>query len=75
MSQGKTSNMSISEVKSTCYGLESSPSCHASSSPVAGKGHTVSQPKHRDGGKTHAGSRGTRETGSKLRGAHTKRGH
>lgn len=66
---------SVEGVKSTCKGLEVSPSGHSASSPVYGKGKTASQPSRGHGGKTHAGKRSTKETPEKLGGAHAKRGH
>lgn len=77
MANGKTAQMSVSEVKNICYDLETSPSCHSESSPVyGGGGQTVKQPEHGDGGKTHAGSRGqTKEMPTKFNPANEKRGH
>jgi hypothetical protein len=77
MANGKTAQMTVGEVKSVCNSLEISPSCHTSTSPVQhGKAHTVKQPKHPEGGKTHAGSRAhTKEMPTKFSPAHSKRGH
>lgn len=76
MAHGSTANQSIGAVKSTCDGLEVSPSHKSSTSNVyASGGHTVKQKKHSGSGKTHSGSRGTKETPEKLGGAHHKRGH
>ena len=77
MANGKTAHMTVAEVKSICYDLETSPSCHSVSSPVYGSGgHTVVQEKHGEGGKTHAGSRSeTKEMPTKFNPANEKRGH
>lgn len=77
MANGKTAQMSVSEVKNICHELEISPSCHSESSHVyASGGETAKQPPHAEGGKTHAGSRSqTPETPPKFSPAHNKRGH
>lgn len=35
MANGATAQSTVGAVKSTCYGLESSPSCHSATSPIA----------------------------------------
>lgn len=77
MANGKTAHMTVQEVKNICHDLEVSPSCHSETSNVyASGGSTVTQPKHGDGGKTHAGSRGqTKEVPTKFNPANEKRGH
>lgn len=74
MAVGKTAHMSVGEVKSHLKSLECSPSLHSATSPIYGKGHTVKETKV-SGGKTHSGSRSTKETPEKLGSANRKRGH
>ena len=76
MANGKTAQMSVAEVKAVCNTLEVSPSCHSESSNVyASGGMTAVAEKHSSAGKTHSGSRGTKETPEKLNAANEKRGH